>query len=95
VGDTSGSSRVELVVHGADESADITYQASHGDTQQAGGASLPWSYEYTADAGSFVYVSAQTDGFGPITCEIRIDGVQAEQGTSTGEYSICTASGTL
>jgi hypothetical protein len=57
---------------------------------------LPWTETFTVDVESFAYVSGQRGGApGDITCTIELDGVEVESNTSVGEYSICTASGTV
>jgi hypothetical protein len=74
-------------------SVDVTYTNKSGGTSQAIGAALPWFLDlgsnYTAD---FLYVSGQQSGSGTLTCTIWDGGSVYAKGTSTGQYSICTAS---
>jgi len=83
-------------VDGNSNQADITYENENGDTSQESGASLPWTESFFVEEGTFTYVSAQRGGApGDITCTIELDGIEVESNTSSGEYSICTASGTV
>ena len=96
VGDASDTYTVVYRVDGDSNQADITYENSSGDTGQDIGAALPWTETFTVEEGSFVYLSAQRGGApGDIICTIELDGVEVESNTSTGEFSICTASGTV
>jgi hypothetical protein len=45
--------------------------------------------------GDFAYISAQNNGGGTITCSILVDGSVAETNSSSGQYAICTASGSV
>jgi hypothetical protein len=85
---------VTYEVSGA-ESADVTYENENADTSQEAGISLPWTYSFDAPEGSFVYISAQNNGGGTITCSISVDGGVVESNDSSGEFAICTASGAL
>jgi hypothetical protein len=75
--------------------ASITYENENQDTSQETGASLPWNYSFQSEEFAFAYVSAQNDGGGTITCMIEIDGQVAESNDSSGDYAICTASGSV
>jgi hypothetical protein len=94
--DDSSSVIVRYRVYGANQ-ADITFQNEHGDTSQDIGATLPWDYGgFAATPGQFLYVSAQKGGTaGDIYCEIVIDDRPVESNVSSGEFAICTASGTV
>jgi Mycobacterium membrane protein len=90
----SSSVVVTYVVSGDSNQADVTYQNRSGDTSQESGVSLPWESGFATTPGAFVYISAQRGGSpGDITCSIEIDGQVAETNTSSGPYTICTASG--
>lgn len=53
---------------------------------------LPWSRTwYGVKSGVFLYVSAQIDGYGTITCQIYKGGKLIASETSSGQYVICTA----
>jgi hypothetical protein len=45
--------------------------------------------------GDFYYVSAQNQGGGSMTCSVEVDGVEVDTNTSSGEYAICSASGSV
>lgn len=76
-------------------SADITYENENQDTSQETGAGLPWQYSFRAEDFAFAYVSAQNNGGGTVICTIEIDGQVAESNESSGEFAICTASGSV
>jgi Mycobacterium membrane protein len=87
---------VRYEVAGSTTSVDVTYNNSNDDVAQANGVPVPWTYTFTATSGFFLYVSAQKDGStGAVTCSIYVNNVLREANTSTGPYSICTASGSL
>jgi hypothetical protein len=74
--------------------ADMTFEGPDGTIQQTGQA-VPWTYTRAATAGDFLYVSAQNSAGGEITCTISVDGQQVKTSTSSGDYAICQADGTL
>lgn len=87
---------VRYVVDGGSRQADVTYQNANGDTSQESEVTVPWDYSFTEDPGAFQYISAQRGGAtGDITCSIEVNGQTVESNTSSGPYTICTASGTL
>jgi hypothetical protein len=93
---TSSSHSLVYRVDGESRQASITYENESGDTSQETEATLPWEESFSVEEGSFAYVSAQRGGApGDITCTIELDGVVMESNTSSGEYSICTASGSV
>jgi hypothetical protein len=80
-------------VDGTARSASLTYQNAQGGTQQETVA-LPWEQPMTAQAGSFVYISAQNQGeSGNVTVHIIVDGTEFKQSTARGAYAIASASG--
>ncbi|SRR6266511_2991666 len=92
----SGLHDIEYLVTDAARANSITFQNENDDSSQDAGVDLPWHYDMTGiEEGAFLYVSAQNDGGGTITCQILVDGVTAESNDSHGKYAICTASGTL
>jgi hypothetical protein len=92
----SGTHCITYVVSGASNRADITYENENQDASQAVDAIVPWRYAFDAEPGEFVYLSAQRGGApGDITCTIELDGVVVESNSSSGAYSICTASGAV
>jgi Mycobacterium membrane protein len=88
---------VEYRVSSARSANSITYTNETGDTAQDNGQHLPWTYDlgYDVPEGSWLYLSAQNNGGGTITCEIVVDGVVVKNTESHGLYSICEASGGL
>jgi hypothetical protein len=85
---------VRYEVTGTATAADLTLEGESGTVQQTGRA-VPAAYERTAVAGQFLYLSAQNKGSGEITCTIIVDDKPVKSSTSTGEYAICQADGTL
>lgn len=80
----------------ARNSVDLTYQNASGNSQQET-INVPWSIEFQAPAGQFVYLSGQlaVKGASTITCKILIDGQIVEEATSKGEYVIASCSGSV
>lgn len=74
------------------ESASLTYENETGNTEQKD-VTMPWTETFTAAPGDFLYVSAQIDGNGTITCKIYLDGVVWQEATSRGEFVIASCSG--
>jgi len=75
--------------------AGLTYENDSGNTEQRD-VSLPWTYEFTAQRGQFLYISAQTKGTGgasTISCKITVNGVVTEKADSKGVAVIATCSG--
>jgi crotonobetainyl-CoA:carnitine CoA-transferase CaiB-like acyl-CoA transferase len=91
----SGAHSIRYEVTGSASSVSVTYQNEQGGTSQQAAVPIPFSYSFTANAGAFLYISAQNQGAdGAETCTIYIDGVAVKSGTSSGAYTICQASGT-
>src|SRR6266540_2067824 len=77
--DTTALHDIEYLVTGAARANSITFQNENDDSSQDAGVALPWHYDMTGiEEGVFLYVSAQNDGGGTITCQILVDGVTAE-----------------
>lgn len=93
----STAHRIEYRVIGTGTAGVITYETATGDSAQQANKALPWSFEMTdIEEGSFLYVSAQNGtGSGTISCAILVDGITVESNDSSGQFTICTASGTL
>ncbi len=84
---------VVYTVNSGGSTASITYANPAGGTEQTTTSSFTKSY--FCSAGDFLYVSGQTNGssdFASITATITINGVVAQTRTSTGPFSIATAS---
>lgn len=69
----------------------VTISSAGGGTSQFSDVALPWSYDFTAEKGDFVYVSA--GGYGTVTVSIYLDGRLYRTTTSIGSPVIATASG--
>lgn len=77
-------------------SVDLTYENASGNSQQET-INVPWSIEFQAPAGQFVYLSGQlaVRGKSTVTCKILVDGQVVEEAESEGEYVIATCSGSV
>jgi hypothetical protein len=94
--DDGGLYEVTYVVDGDSNRADLTYQNANGDTSQESEVAVPWELSFSAFEGDFLYISAQRgEAPGDISCTIEVDGVAVETNTSSGPFTICTASGSL
>jgi len=88
--------QVMYEVTGTAQSASLTYQNKDGGTSQESDVSLPWTYSFEGKGGDFVYISAQNNGeTGSITVTIYRDSEVFRTSTSTGAYTIATASDSL
>lgn len=75
---------------------DITYINNSGNTEQKDISIGSWVMSFTGYSGAFVYVSAQAGHENAtITVKIYYKGNIIEQATSSGDYVIATASGSL
>jgi hypothetical protein len=93
---SDGSHSIVYRVEGDSNRADITFQNAGGDTSQQADRSVPWSWTFRAEEGAFLYVSAQRGGApGDIACSIEVDGIVVKTSSSSGPFTICTASGVL
>lgn len=77
-------------------SVKLTYENASGNSQQET-INVPWSIEFQAPAGQFVYLSGQlaVKGKSTVTCKILVDGQVIEEATSEGEYVIASCSGSV
>ena len=85
---------VTYYVYGEDTSqASLTYENGQGGTQQEV-VHLPWRKTITAQAGDFIYISAQNENdYGGVIVGIGVDGQPFKESESSGAYTIATASG--
>jgi len=92
-------SNVVYNLSGTASSASITIETPTGTSQQdtsvpivnkAGTTGLRFDFS----PGDFLYLSAQNNGSGELTCHIRVDGVEISANTAIGEYQIATCKGT-
>ncbi|MEX2444447.1 MAG: hypothetical protein WD492_12630 [Alkalispirochaeta sp.] len=74
---------------------DVTIENEGGGVSQFSDVPVPWGYEAGFPRESFVYVSAQNQGYsGSVTVEIYTDGDLFKRSTSEGAFVIARASGT-
>jgi hypothetical protein len=87
----SGSG-VRYVITGKASSVNITQQNDTGGTDQ-GDYKVPYCDMFTGfHSGDFLYISAQNNGGGSITCKIYSGSSVIAQATANGEYAIATCS---
>ncbi len=92
----SNSGTVKYEVTCSPSGFDITYENSSGNTEQKDISSGSWSSSFKGYSGDFVYISAQADNENAtITAKIYYKGDVIETATSSGDYVIATASGSL
>ena len=93
---SSSSGTVKYEVTCTPSGFDITYENSSGNTEQKDISSGSWSTTFTGHSGDFVYISAQAGNENAtITAKIYYKGSVIENATSSGDYVIATASGSL
>lgn len=86
---------VRYVVLGVRANVITISNASEG-VSQFSGVALPWSFEFSARSGQFLYVSAQNDlASGCIRVQIFKRGVLFKESESCGAYVIADASGSF
>lgn len=74
---------------------DITYENKGGNTEQRT-VTGSWDYDFEAESGQFVYISAQNNNDnGTVSVRINVDGKSFKDGSSSGAYVIATASGSV
>jgi len=93
-GTTSATYQVRYEVTGTAAAADLTLEGEDGTVQQ-NDRPVPAAYTRTATDGQFLYLSAQNKGGGEITCTIYVNGQPVKSSTSSGEFAICQADGSL
>lgn len=96
--DTALSSKgtVEYSVSCSPPGFDITYENEGGNTEQKDISSGSWQTSFSGTSGAFVYISAQANNENAsISVEISFKGKVIEEATSSGDYVIATASGSL
>jgi|SRR5271157_2584585 len=90
-GNTSSSATYSVTGLGQ---AMLTYQNASGGTEQQT-VSLPWSYTIPdVTSGQFLYISAQLQSSGNVSCEITVNGATIQSANSSGDYVIASCSGT-
>ena len=96
----SGSDRtVRYEITGAGKATNVTYSSdSTGSQSQEANVTLPWNKEIRVpeDKINVPTILAQRGaGAGEISCRITVDGKEAAEATSSGEYAIATCTGEL
>jgi hypothetical protein len=90
-----GVHHVEYTIDGSARIVGATYRNATGGTEQ-NDAALPANMSFYATAGSFVYLSAQNKSDnGTVHVAISIDGRLLQQASSSTQYGIATASGSI
>ena len=80
---------------GTASSVNVTYR-EHGTTNQENGVKLPWEHSFPAEAGEFLYISAQNQGrTGKIEVTIHKGDNVFKSAHGKGVFAIATASGTF
>jgi hypothetical protein len=75
--------------------AGLTFRNSSGGTEQ-NTVSLPWTLEFAARRGAFLYVSAQKQQkYGSIHAEIHVDGRSIQEADSDSAYGIAAVHGSV
>lgn len=83
--------RYEVV--GTATAVDITMDRPGQTVSQYSAVSVPWTYQFIADKGDTVYISAQNRGkSGSVTVTISLDNETIEATTNSGAFGIATAS---
>lgn len=95
-GDSSSPAthRVTYQLAGSASSASITIENESGGTEQHT-VSVPWTMEFQARQGQFVYLSAQNQGSGRLEAIIYVDGQPIQRAETTEQYGIASASGSV
>lgn len=89
---SAGGTRVTYLVTGPG-TVGLTFKNESGGTEQRT-VSLPWSLEFGAGRGAFLYVSAQKQQKdGTIRAEIHLNGSLLQQAESDSAYGIASVNG--
>lgn len=91
---------IRYFLRGSARSADLTLSLGAGGQSQQQGVDVPLynnsgteGIRFDADDGAFLYISAQNNGGGSLTCFIVEDGATIATNTSRGQYAIVTCEG--
>jgi len=85
---------IKYEITGSAWAVNITLNNPTGGTEQYSNVRVPHSYIYHYFPDHFLYISAQNcDDYGSVTVKIYVDGVAVKSATSSGGYTIATASG--
>jgi hypothetical protein len=77
-----------------DGSADLTITNASGGTEQKT-VNLPYSEQLNPPPDGLLYLSAQLNGSGSISCKISFGGQVVQQASSQGDYVIASCSGSI
>lgn len=93
---TTTKHSVKYEITGTSTSVNVTLNNATGGTEQFSDVTVPHTYTYDDYTSSFLYISAQNNGeTGSVTVKIYLDGVVTKTSTSSGAYTIATASDSL
>lgn len=90
------SADFRYTVTGTAKTASLTYENADGGTSQESDVVLPWEYSFSLDKSTynFLYISAQNGTReGTVIVTIYKDGDVYKTSTSSGAFTIATASG--
>jgi hypothetical protein len=83
------------VITGTASSVSVTLSNPTGGTEQYIDVYLPCTYSYSSFPANWLYISAENNGeSGTVTVTIYVKGYLYKTSTSSGAYTIATASGT-
>ncbi len=87
---------IEYRITGTAERVDVTLSNETGGTEQFDNKRVPYSMEFEAVEGAFLYISAQNqDDRGTVKCSILVEGIEVREAESSGAYVIASCSGKL
>ncbi len=87
---------VRYAVAGTAKRVSITLSNATGGTEQYGDCPVPYDYQFRAEKGTFLYISAQNQGdSGTVITTIWVDGKRFKESKSSGAYVIASASGSV
>lgn len=88
-----GEPEIQYYVMASDE-VSITISGEGESTEQFTISNFPWTKEFTAERGDFLYVSAQVREYnGWVQTQIKVDGKVIDSAESRGDFVIATSSG--
>lgn len=93
----SSSHSVAYRVTGTASKVSLTYNNAQGGSEQISSAAVPWFKQFSAESGTFLYVSAQNsdESGGTVHVEIIVDGSPVRQSDASGFAAIADCNGSL
>jgi hypothetical protein len=88
------SHHVTYQLTGSGGAASITIKNESGGTEQHS-VPVPWTKEFDAPVGRFLYLSAQNKGDGLLAATIYVDAKAIQHAETTERYGIASVSGTV